>query len=228
MLGQIYVMYSNGYYYVGKHDGDIFKDNYYGSGIAWNNVINKYGKDCVERNVICTYDTKADGDRLEIAYIKEYREKIGEKCLNIANGGQGGNLGEEVNKRISESVSGDKNGMYGKTLSEDSRKKISDRLKEINHKPNKGKKFDDGWKAHLSESHSGENAFWLGKHHSEESKEKIRQARKNQKNLNLTSAKGKHWFTNGVDSKMFFDGEQPDGWVRGRVYKEGAYEKNIS
>lgn len=227
MLGQIYVMLSNGYCYVGKHDGDIFADRYYGSGIAWTNVVNKYGKDDVQRKVLCTYETKAEGDELEIAYIKQYREKFNKKCLNIANGGQGGNLGEEVNKRISKSISGENNGMYGKTLSESSRKKISERLKEINHKPNKGKKFDDNWKNHLSESHREEKAYWFGKHHSEESKEKIRQARKNQKNLNLTSAKGKHWFTNGVNSKMFFDGEQPDGWIRGRAHKEETCGKNI-
>ena len=34
--------------------------------------------------------------------------------MNIADGGEGGNLGEEVNKRISVAVSGKKNGMYGK------------------------------------------------------------------------------------------------------------------
>lgn len=221
MLGQIYVMFSHGYCYVGKHDGNIFNDNYFGSGVAWNNVVNKYGKECIERNIICTYETKEEGNNLEMFYIDKYKNQFKERCLNIAIGGQGGNLGGEVNKRISMAVSGENNGMYGKKLSVESRKKISDKLKKIQHKPNLGKTLDSEWREHLSESHRGENAYWLNKHHSEETKQKIREARKNQKNLNLTSAKGKHWFTNGVYSKMFFEGEQPEGWVRGRVYKKG-------
>lgn len=42
MLGQIYEMTYDKYYYVGKHDGDIFKDEYFGSGIAWTNVVKKW------------------------------------------------------------------------------------------------------------------------------------------------------------------------------------------
>ena len=37
--GQVYIMHCNDYHYVGVHKGDIFKDNYFGSGIAWGNVV---------------------------------------------------------------------------------------------------------------------------------------------------------------------------------------------
>lgn len=88
MLGQIYVMFSHGYCYVGKHDGNIFNDNYFGSGVAWNNVVNKYGKECIERNIICTYETKEEGNNLEMFYIDKYKNQFKECCLNIAIGGK--------------------------------------------------------------------------------------------------------------------------------------------
>lgn len=143
MIGQIYIMECHNYYYVGKHTGDIFIDKYYGIGIAWKNEINKYGEQYVNRRIIATYDTEEEGNELEKIFIAKYKKIYRKRCLNIADGGQGGNLGEEVNKRISKSVSGERNGMYGKKLSVESRRKISNSLKEINHKPNKGKSFDD-------------------------------------------------------------------------------------
>ena len=164
MLGQIYCAHCRGYHYVGKHDGDVFEDEYYGSGIAWNNVVNKYGTNQIIREILDTYDTKTDGDELEKKYIRHAKTLYGDSCLNIADGGQGGNLGDIVNKKISKNVSGSRNGMYGKTLSEETRQKIKNRLKEIDHKPNKGKKFDSEWIRNMSISHIGKN---LGKKHTE-------------------------------------------------------------
>ena len=50
-------MKCHGYYYIGVHDRDIFHDGYFGSGIAWGNVVNKYGKESVVRQVIDTYSS---------------------------------------------------------------------------------------------------------------------------------------------------------------------------
>lgn len=215
-LGQIYLMTCHNYFYVGKHTGDIFKDKYFGSGVVWRNVINKYGTDCVHREILATYDSEEEGNLLEKRYISEYKTLYQKRCLNIADGGQGGNLGIEVNKRISVAVSGDKNGMYGKTLNKESRLKISKALKDKEHKPNIGKTFDKDWRHNLSTSHIGKN---VGKFHTPEEIEKIKIARKNQKNLKLDNWRGYHWYTNGVDSHMYKDGEQPNNWYRGRTIK---------
>lgn len=93
MLGQIYEMAYENYHYIGKHDGDIFADNYYGSGIAWTNVVNKHGKECIQRIILETYDTKEQADVLEKQYIIKARKQYGSNCLNIADGGQGGRPG---------------------------------------------------------------------------------------------------------------------------------------
>lgn len=217
MLGQIYCNHCRGYHYVGKHDGDIFEDGYYGSGIAWNNVLNKYGKEQVVREIADTYDTKEEGDRLEKEHISHARILYGDNCLNIADGGQGGNLGELVNQKISESVRGPKNGMYGKTLSDETKEKIKKRLKEIDHKPNKGKKLNSEWKKKLSESHIGKN---VGKTHTDEVRIKIKEARARQTNLKLDNWKGHHWYTNGINNYMYLEGEEPEGWYRGRTIQK--------
>jgi hypothetical protein len=36
-----------------------------------------------------------------------------------------------------------------------------------------------------------------------------------------TSAKGKKYFNNGLESKMFFEGQQPEGWVLGNLSSQG-------
>ena len=51
MYGQIYKMQLNNYVYIGAHKGDIYKDDYFGSGIRWINILNKYGKENVQRFV---------------------------------------------------------------------------------------------------------------------------------------------------------------------------------
>lgn len=222
--GQIYLMKCNNYVYVGFHTGDIYKDNYYGSGIAWTNVVNKYGKENVKRIILDTYTTKEDKIKLEKYYINKYKQQYKKKCLNIADGGQGGNLGEEVNKRISISISGKNNGMWGKKLSDESKKKISDKLKgHPNYNP-KGYKHTEKAKRAISEKH-------LGMKHTQESIEKIKLARLNQINLKLDSAKGKHWYYNPNTNieKMMFEKDVPIGFIKGRIPQEtkgGIYYTN--
>jgi hypothetical protein len=210
MLGQIYEMSYGKYYYIGKHDGDIFEDEYFGSGIAWTNVVKKYGKENIQRKILKTYDTKEQADILEKFYIKQYKEKYDKNCLNIADGGQGGNLGEEVNKKISEAVSGEGNGMYGKKLSEETRTKISKKLKGHPNYNYSNYRPTEEIKAKISKSH-------IGIKQTPESIAKIKEARAKQTNLKLDSAKGKHWYTDGVNNVMCFEENKPDNYYLGRT-----------
>lgn len=215
MLGQIYEMTYDKYYYVGKHDGDIFKDEYFGSGIAWTNVVKKYGKENIQRRILETYDTKEQADELEKFYIKQYKDKYGKNCLNIADGGQGGNLGEEVNKRISKAVSGEGNGMYGKKLSKETLEKISAKLKGHPNYNNSNYRPTEEIKAKISKSH-------IGIKQTPESIAKIKAARAKQTNLKLDSARGKHWYTDGVNNIMCFEQDKPDNYYLGRtIIKKG-------
>ena len=78
--------------YVGKHKGDIFKDNYWGSGIVITNYIKKYGKENFERRICNTISNEKviweEFERFWIAYYKE----SGWNVLNRTIGGDGGSV----------------------------------------------------------------------------------------------------------------------------------------
>lgn len=211
MLGQIYEMIYEDYHYIGKHDGDIFADNYYGSGIAWTNVVNKYGKEKIKRIILETYDTKEQADKLEKYYIKEARDRYGSNCLNIADGGQGGDLGPAVRAKISAKVSGSGNGMYGKGLFGSANGMYGKTHPNWNH---------SHWHP-TEEMKEAQRQRMLGDNNPckrEEVKQKLREANKRQTNRS-GGVVGGHWYTNGVDSKCYIDGQQPEGWYRGRTIK---------
>jgi group I intron endonuclease len=89
----------NGKFYIGKHSTDIIDDGYLGSGRLLVAAIKKYGDNNFTRQVLFIFETTAEME------IKE-RELVTEllvsdpHCYNIALGGQGGNLGPVVNKKI--------------------------------------------------------------------------------------------------------------------------------
>ena len=162
-------------------------------------------------------------------FIAAEREKVGrENCYNIADGGDGGNLGEEVNKKISEAslnmteehkrkISEAKK---GHKVSEETRKKISESKKgnklSEEHKrkiseENRGKhfkSFSEEWKKKLSDSHKGQVSWNKGKHHTEASRKKMSEAHKGVRHTEETkrkmseTRKGKHWKL--VDGKRVY------------------------
>ena len=94
--------------------------------------------------------------------------------------------------------------------------------------------FTEEHKQKLSEAAKKRNGkSRIGKKHSEESKEKIRQAAKKQKNRvhgfkgkthseetkNKISklGKGRKWFNNGDEEHLYFPGNEPAGYILGRI-----------
>ena len=60
---------------------------------------------------------------------------------------------------------------------------------------------------------------------SDQTKQKLREARQNQKNLSLANNTGKTCYNNGIVNKMYFPGEQPEGFVKGKIMSEEAHNK---
>ena len=56
---------------------------------------------------------------------------------------------------------------------------------------------------------------FLGRHHTLETKEQMRNSHlgKSIPNVKLI---GRHWYTNGIKEKMFFEEDVPEGWKKGR------------
>lgn len=97
----------NGKSYIGQRlcptDKTPEEDCYYGSGYLIKAAREKYGIENFSKRILAICHNEEVVDILEKYFIKEYRSN-GKAEYNIADGGQGGNLGELVNKRISKSM----------------------------------------------------------------------------------------------------------------------------
>ena len=182
----------NGKSYIGQHKYKDLNDSYMGSGKRLRAAQAKYGIENFEKQILVFNISKREhADLLEKTFIAAEREKVGIKnCYNIADGGQGGNLGEDVNKKISEAKKGKSTSLKGKPKSEEHRRKIgeaqkgkhlSEETKRKIGEANKGNKHTEEWKINHSAAVKGENNPMYGKHHSEETKRKISEARKGKK-----------------------------------------------
>jgi group I intron endonuclease len=189
--GYIYITTNklNGKRYVGQHKSKDWDYNYYGSGKLVGYAIKKYGIE----NFICFplawAWSKEELNKLEIEYIAHYNPEY-----NISTGGNGGNLGEAVNRKISEAA---------KNMSDETRRKMSEiRVKKCLSKgennPMYNHIYSDKTRKKIADSRKG-------KHHSEETKQKISK-------LHF----GRHWFTNGIINRFCY--ECPDGFLNGKIH----------
>lgn len=152
---------------------------------------------------------------------------------------------EEANKKISDKAKerySDKSNhpMYGKHCSEETRRKISDANTGRNLTEEHKKKISEGVrlamtdevKEKISQAAKGNThvrgkhwkckprtkpAWNKGKKMSEEQKEKLRKPKSDEHKRNIGLSRiGLHWFNDGQSNRLFRDGEEPVGWVRGR------------
>lgn len=192
----------NGKTYIGQHKYKKLNDNYIGSGKLIKRAQKKYGIENFEKEILYSrIQYKATADDMERFAIAKERT-LGKAEYNIADGGQGGNLGEEVNKKLR----GENNPFYGKRHSEEAKKKMSE--------ARKNKKF-----GHCSEETKRKIAEGnKGKHFSEERKKNIAESLKGHTPWNKgkkTGSNGTHWYNNGeVNVKAK---ECPKGFVKGRL-----------
>ncbi len=112
--------------YIGQTTKQTY--NYLGSGLILLKAIKKYGVENFIREIIEICDTKEQTNIREKFWIKEFNSTDKNIGYNISIGGNGGNLGDLVNKKISESSK--KNGRM-----------IGNQLKKGIAPPNKGKQM---------------------------------------------------------------------------------------
>ena len=202
----------NGKTYIGQHKYKKLNDSYMGSGILLHRAYKRYGIENFKKEILVfNVLERKYADLLEKTFIASEREN-GKAEYNIANGGQGGNLGGEVNRKISESLKGKPSGMKGKHFSEESKRNMSKALK--------GHSVSEEARKKISENNKGKHYM----HHSEETKKKISEASKGRKlgpmsdeakKMLSEAKKGRHWFNNGKTSVCRF--ECPDGFIPGRI-----------
>lgn len=196
----------NGHNYIGQkalYKGSTPEtDGYLGSGkILLEYAIPKYGRENFYKEVIETCKTQEEANILEKKYIEYYRS-IGLANYNISDGGNGGNMGDVVNKKISESVQK----LHASEKGVEVRKKISAaRQKQVFSEESKQKhkkSIDEYWN----------------------SEEGQRQRKINsERNKSLKQTKGYHWYNNGIIQTVAK--ECPEGFVPGKLFNRKHTEE---
>ena len=179
----------NGKTYIGqrKSSKEWYEDKYMGSGKYLYNAKQKYGIENFEKFLIQYCYSKEETDKAERFWIAEYRKR-GKAEYNIADGGQGGNLGEEVNKKKSEKLKGRTPWIKGKHHSEETKRKIGKKSKGRLHSEETKKKLSEAarnmteeTKKKISEAKKGRQSPMKGKHRSEEFRIKLSESNKGKK-----------------------------------------------
>lgn len=127
--------------YIGKRQKSEYDSNYFGSGTIIKNIIKKR-KESLRNYVLEWCSTKEELYQAERDWIKNFREECDKKCLNIADGGEGGrrpgfHLSDECKKHLSEVVKD-----YYKNP--ENRKKTSQATKEAMNRPEVRENFLKG------------------------------------------------------------------------------------
>jgi len=78
--------------YYGKHKSKKFDENYHGSGTVVKKYIEKYGTTFLQTTPIVWCNSKKELDEKEKEIIDLGRKSLFDVCLNIANGGDGGDI----------------------------------------------------------------------------------------------------------------------------------------
>ena len=123
-------------------------------------VINKYGWDSFEHDVLYSGLSKEEACRIECELIKTHNTQDREFGYNVMSGGTAPSIPDEVRRKMSVSMRGNKNGA-GKVCSEEKKKKISD--------AQKGKTLTEEHRANISKAKRGKTHKTLSK----ESRQKI-------------------------------------------------------
>jgi group I intron endonuclease len=198
----------SGKLYIGQKVG-VFNSKYYGSGLLIKRALKIYGVNNFVVEVIAYADNKEELDKLEKLYITEYRNVLGDKLYNIANGGHSGpasittklkirnyrlgrHLSENTKLKISNSLFGRhhtketrrkmrciKLGRCRGSLSAETKLKISNSLK--------GRLHSEEHKRKISLANKGQIPWSKGKRLSEKHKRKISDSHKNKANHNLVN-----------------------------------------
>lgn len=153
---------TNGKIYVGQKKcnglSHFFLLEYYGSGIAIRDAINKLGINCFSRKILFIGFSKLLLNEMEKHYIKLFECKT-PNGYNITDGGErsntmgmlGKHMSEEAKKKMSAAATGENNSFYGKHHSEETIRKYRE-----DRRGRKPWKYCGELKIHP----------WLGKKHS--------------------------------------------------------------
>lgn len=144
----------DGFFYIGKRQKEKFDKNYYGSGKILKDYKKKFKNFGLSCEILEEADSLEELNKLEKLYIKKYKNF--KNNLNIAEGGNGGNIFDGLTKEEQETfkkrVSEGGKRRWAKLNKEERSELVKKMIKNRKEWGNKGKKFSEEWKNKQSES----------------------------------------------------------------------------
>ena len=241
MIGYIYKITNsiNGKIYIGKHlyDKPEIDESYWCSGVYINRTIKKYGIENFTREIICICDTLDELNEKEKYWISTLNALDNKVGYNLTRGGDGTYLCGENNyaygtkktpedkERISKKIKSlwsDPNSIYH---TDEYRDKLSqagkNRKESLTRNKNisiakMGHEVSEECRAKISEKISGSKWYNNGVIQTQAHKcpEGFVEGM-----LPTTPRRkpGMHWYNNGVENRMFFPEDVPEGYVKGVI-----------
>lgn len=199
-IGFVYVWTNiiNNKKYIGLHVGKI-TDNYIGSGKLFKKAIKKYGIDKFHRKIIYyEYNNIDNLYQKEHDIINFYNAVNDETYYNLTNYDPK-NIIEGVKHRVVLEETKNKIRKYrtGNRSSEKTKRKMSQVQRNLIF-------INNGIK---ETKISKENIIPVGWSLGRLYKNKIKR-----------NTKGMKWYNNGIKDCQFFSGEEPEGWIKGRIH----------
>lgn len=168
---------TNDKFYIGKHSTDVIDDDYLGSGLLISAAIAQYGKENFKREILHFCESSEEASSVEKQLVDE-KLLSDPYCYNLALGGCGGNLGDDVNRKIGHKMSEILSGVPKTTEHKNSLKAVWSKKKHTLTDQQKDKiktTITATWKAmsaderQLKCGHPGESNGFYGKKHKESS-----------------------------------------------------------
>lgn len=194
----------NGKIYVGQHQTYDVDDGYMGSGYALNAAYEKYGMDKFVKTILADFDDFDCMNNMEAVIVdKEFVER--KDTYNESVGGtKGWQAINELRKATPE-------------LEPWRRQRQLEGYRKAMQKPEIRERVRQGSLKGAAKCRGLRP--WLGKRHSEETKKKLSALHQGVGVGDSNNNFGKHWWKDPNDktkSHPYADGEQPEGWVRGK------------
>lgn len=208
MIGYVYLTIDTlkWYVYVGQHQSETYDNTYFGSGTIIKNIIKKR-KDALRNYVLEWCDTKDELDFAEQKWIELFREECENKCINIADGGQGGILGDFHREAII-------NSNKTREITKEQLEKTKQTLLEKYGVENAGQ---------IPEAKIKNIQFHKGRKASKETKEMMSKTRKGKKwdkpmsengRRNISASKKEYYSTHELHLNIKYKWQTPEGEIR--------------
>lgn len=238
MFGYIYLVTNliNGREYIGQrrweNEETIHSDEYVGSGLILKQALKKYGRDCIQKEILCICETKEMLDEMEKCYIVLFDACKNPRFYNIHEGGTGGNTRKgytpEQTRKFIEKC---RKSHTGKHVSPETKEKISRAMQGVNNHNHRSRLTESQLKQ-KSERVKGERNPMFGKKMPPESIERMRRkliGRPSPNRGKIMSAEQKQKISEAC-RKMWADQEKRELWISRRIGQKRSLEarENLS